>query len=262
MTGRVGEITGQELWVRCPHCGDSAHNLNKAHLSINISSGLYHCYRCKASGKLSPKEQAKLSLFRQGLGDVTEQDLFDPGELIPGPAGTRKSLLPRFHVTWREKTYDAFEMYNPKSPGEIAGIHLRGVGETKESFSSGSGLGWPKQPRTLLSDSEHPLRLVEGPYDVLYPEDVCCYGIITQKKVVEFLRGHYVILCPDGDVWTKKDLFDQFTGFISRYLKYNKAVRILGIEYIPDGLDPDDVEKEDRQLIGIKELMNNIRKAA
>ena len=41
-----------EYTVRCPICGDSQKHLNKGHMGINKKTGIYHCFRCNASGRI------------------------------------------------------------------------------------------------------------------------------------------------------------------------------------------------------------------
>jgi hypothetical protein len=253
MTARAGTVKDGELWIRCPFCGDSPYHPDRAHMSINIYSGIYHCYRCKASGRLSEKEQAQLLGFRDYLEETGEEDLFDRGQLIPGPASRRKSLLPRFHTNLNGEQFDAFEMKDPRKPGEITGTHLRGTGE-KKSLTFGHGIAWAG--KKLISTSDSPLRLVEGPYDVLYPKDVAAFGIISAFRNLKYLRGHYIILCPDGDIWTKPELFTSFKKFIHDYMRRPRIAEIVGIEYIPDGKDPDEVPAEDRQFISVAKFID------
>lgn len=235
MTGRHGKEEHGELWIRCPFCGDSPNDLTKAHFSVNLKTGAYHCHRCKVGGFLSTKRRMALAMHSEST--LSEQRLIDYDQLIPGAGSSRRSLLPRFHFRKGEEVWDAFEMRNPKS-GEVAGIHLRRPGA---SHTMGNGVAWATR---LLSSEDQPLRLVEGPYDVLYPEDLCCFGL-PSTKILRALMGHYVILCPDGDVWENEDLKRQ----ILKLLWGRSRCNIIGIEYIKDGKDPDEVPVEDRELI-------------
>src|SRR6185369_6862850 len=56
----AGTVTSNNLALRCPFCGDSETSPNRAHFSVNLTSGLFHCFRCQASGKLTTGQLLEL----------------------------------------------------------------------------------------------------------------------------------------------------------------------------------------------------------
>ena len=88
MTQKAGTYVDGELWLRCPYCGDSDRNRWKAHFSIN-GEGLYHCLRCKASGKLPTRE--RIAILTKILGTRLYQDP-GPQELVPYDVTTSSQL--------------------------------------------------------------------------------------------------------------------------------------------------------------------------
>lgn len=260
MTGRMGDIDGTELWLRCPFCGDSTHDPTKAHLSINLKRFVYHCFRCNASGALTAKQAFQLVSQLSGDFDLTdtltEEDKSDSEwpALLPGAGLPRKSLLERHHYVDQNKaSWDAFEMKHPKD-NTVCGIHLR---NQRHRLTLGDrGMSWPGSDR-LISTLESPVRVVEGPYDVVYPKDICIYGLITHRTLRD-LSGHYLILCPDGDVWENLPLFRTTILTIINLLK-DKSKYFLGFEYLPDGKDPDEVPEKDRVYVPRNQVIDFIQ---
>jgi len=242
----VGELDRKgELWLRCPHCGDSQRSAAKAHYSVNVLKGVGHCVRCGASDRLSVRQQFELlgeygdSLPVEALqraSDVLRPD--GPGDdtwLLPGPGSNRRSALARHHYQSAKALWDVFEIRDPKH-NEVIGHYCRA--EPKVSRIIGEkGLGWVGED--LISSIDSPLRIVEGPYDVTGGRDVCVFGFIG-PSVLRSLHGHFVILVPDGDVWQDTALTKRFMGTVTAYLNSPRSAMILGLEVLPGGLDPDE----------------------
>lgn len=149
MTAKVGTINNNELWLRCPECGDSQNDPSKAHFSINLISGLYFCLRCKASGKLGPRQ------FLSVLSYIGEEELFELPDVqtgqveelplvLPGAGSPRYSTLKRGHVDvvvdgGGIKTWDAFQMRDLKDGG-LTGLLLRRPG--RSVVIGDRGYGW------------------------------------------------------------------------------------------------------------------------
>jgi len=250
VTGRPGERVGNELWLRCPHCGDSQKNKDKAHYSVN-AEGLYHCLRCGAGGRLHLrdylafvwKDHRDLIKPEALTGPDTDwEDVLD--ELIPGPGYPRQSALDRFHVQTASALYDAFLSRNTR--GDITGLCLADLDNRSKIVVGTKTLGWTGE--RLLSSPDRPLRIVEGPYDVLSDSDVCTYGLPT-KNQLKRLKGHYLIICPDGDVWP-----DPGKRAAMLNLLRVEGPTILGFEVLDDGMDPDDVPYNLRTRLAVKEI--------
>lgn len=246
---KLGQIThqGKELWLRCPHCGDSHKNPNKAHFAINLASGLFHCLRCKASGRLSLSQLLDLSHYEEiwlSLKTSEETPWYLVADMLQhGPGSTRQSGLYRYHLETEKGLLDGFMLRDPKDGLEV-GICTRGK---KYSRVYGEkGFDWPYQG-PVQSSLNNPLRLVEGPYDTLGPNDVACFGTLGTHTYKHF-PGHSLILCPDGDVWSDWHLRHSFLTSVSRLMK-SPFSYLVGIEFLPDNLDPDEVDIEDRILI-------------
>lgn len=246
---RAGSYHEGELWLRCPFCGDSDTHFHKAHFSIN-TQGVYHCFRCNKSGRLSMARLVNLYVQANVLDVALKEDLdlvphnfktvFE--DLLPGPATSRKSALDRFQLSGK----DAFLSRRPS--GELVGIAL--VDKTQRRIVGNRAFGFKDE---LISDPSNPIRLVEGPYDVLSPRDICVYGSISVKHL-QALKGHVVILCPDGDIWADEAKVKSLMRcFNPEYLKL--AASIAWVERLEDDKDPAEVPYEDRWILQPEEVL-------
>jgi hypothetical protein len=253
MSKRAGVFEGGELWVRCPFCGDSAHSLTKAHFSVKVRDGRYHCHRCKSGGVMPLKPLLELLESYHVAFEATayHEPALTPWPTITAGAGTtRYSALDRYHYYDQEQEqWDAFYQWDPREL-EPTGIHTR---LARRSYNYGMGYSWPSAPDPLISTPARPLRLVEGPYDVLYAEDVCVYGTLSKGRL-EDLGVHSIILCPDGDIWLKPDLRRQFIRLLEWMWSPKCLLYLVGLEILPDGKDPDAVKKSDRLFLDRKEI--------
>lgn len=250
MAGRHGQFSSStnELWLRCPHCGDSQHDPNKAHYSVNMITGLAHCHRCSVGRKLSWTNILKLSEeYDIGLEFIssfgTDEDFEESLELPPvevGAALKRDSKLERGHVKLGWELWDAFEMRD--HDGEVEGLHLRRPNRMMSIGSVGLGYVGDRFPN---SSEEDPLYIVEGPYDVLRTTDVCLFGFYSGTTLRK-ITGHFIVFCPDGDVWNDQKLFNRF---LQAWGAIENSAYVCGIEVIPDGLDPDECPPASRTLI-------------
>lgn len=250
-------VQNNELYVRCPFCGDSSHNLRKAHFSINLGKYVYYCYRCGVSGRLKPNQIVDLLALVPNL-DIQIEDtrLKDKlpltnilDNLVPLAGSGRKSALDR----WSYEGRDAF--LSRSAGGQVVGVQLRHPDEKKIRTYGIRAFGFVGD--TLLSSPKKPLRIVEGTYDVLYPQDVCVFGTIHYKALAP-LKGHYIVLCPDGDVWQKPELAGKLIGALRKLTVYGdgRGAYVQHVEYIADGKDPDEVPKEDRQILSVAEVLD------
>ena len=262
MVARHGEIIDGELWLRCPDCGDSSTHPNKAHFSINTRTGKYHCFRCGTGGTVPPRYFFRIL----GLVDVEdvvgpifeEEEVIDP---LPGAGSGRSSCLERYHlVTVQDEAphklvWDAFEMRNAKT-GENSGWMLR---RPKKSMATGHrGYGWVGEdtPRSTILD---PLKVVEGPYDVVSDRHICVYGFISNASL-RGLRGHYVKLIPDGDVWSNPDLRRRFAITLKQGFFQVSMPTIMKVSMIPDDRDPDEMPEDKMLHFDRRELPKLMRK--
>lgn len=250
MTGRPGERTGNELWLRCPHCGDSQKSKNKAHYSVN-SEGLYHCLRCGVGGRLHLRDyiayvwrdHADLLHHDALVGpDSDWEDLLD--ELTPGPGYSRFSALDRYHVRTTTELLDVFLSRNTR--GDITGLCLADLDAKRKRVVGTRSLGWSGSE--LTSSAAAPLRIVEGPYDVLTDRDICTYGL-PSKNQLKRLKGHYVLICPDGDVWPDPGKRRAILNLLTV-----PGPTIVGFEVLGADEDPDDVPYAQRTRITVKEM--------
>ena len=168
-----------------------------------------------------------------------------------GPLTSRFSLLPRFNT----RNADAFKIYWMGN-SEPVGYYLRGK-DLKKIFGF-TGFAWASNPEPLLSTQENPLRLVEGPYDVKYAHDLCCFGLFNAKLIIQQLKHHYFVISPDGDVWTdptrKKAFFPSLTQIIKARLN------LVGVEFHEANQDPDD--QDANRLIPLDFLKKRIKQNA
>lgn len=238
-------VHGDEVWVKCPFCGDSP-KPNNVHFSVNITTRLYHCFRCSESGKLSVDQFIELTGVLPGLLSIeTRRDDILDLPILKGPGSSRPSGLDRHHVHYRGGDWDVFLSRTPT--GKLVGLSMR---SGKDSRSYGvRALGYAG---ASLDGSW--VRLVEGPYDIIDPEhDVCTFGFPTRAQL-KHLRAYQVVLCPDGDVWlSERKLAAYFAPLL------DTTIPIIAIEIIPNGKDPDEVPPSDRQVLEGKHLMRFLK---
>lgn len=253
---RLHEIRDNYDYVmRCPECGDSR-NPRHGHLLLNLMTGLFNCKRCNYSGRYPTGKLlnlvAELELDGIAVSAFKQQDdqIIVPEELHPGAGLPRKSKLDRYHKYLRGNLFDAFVMkYQEGSP---SGVYLRS--RDKMSFIYGErGIGYAGSG-PLSSSYHEPLRIVEGPYDVIDNNHVCVFGAITQRVVTRYFTGHYIILAPDGDIWANRNY--QLALNIYKILKYSiyDGVFIKGIDLLLNGKDPDEATESDILHITESEL--------
>ena len=244
MTGKAGFIKEDELWIRCPFCGDSQNDPTKAHFSVN-ADGLYYCLKCHTGGRLGNKEfLAVAPLF--GKESIELEEVQALPELIPGPGSQRASRLHRYHLPTGE---DAFQMRNQKS--EIIGIAT--IGKQRRIYGK-RGLGYRD---VLVSSPQKPLIIVEGPYDVLYDDEICLFGL-PSPGALKMLKGQYIILCPDGDLWVEPEKTKILISIVKRIVKMKDPI-LVGVQMIPGGLDPDEHPRSERSFIETKVIINDLR---
>lgn len=258
MTHPHGTVEDGELWLRCPHCGDSQRNEWKAHHSINLRSGKFYCLKCGAKGVLTIKQLLALADYAD-VSIFVGEDRDDPEivlpDLTPGPATRRYSMLDRWKHFRDGEWRDAFPMHEPD--GTLVGIYLRGDGKTSEILGE-VGYSWV-EGEVLRSTPNDLYRIVEGPYDVLESNDLCIFGTISRGRL-ESLRGQYLLLCPDGDVWTDPGLLKQFRNTLRWLLRRPwNAPMLVGVEYLPDNKDPDEVPIPNRERLDEVQLRRLIR---
>lgn len=246
MTALAGTYKDGELWLRCPYCGDSEKHKDKAHFSVN-GAGLYHCMRCGIGGKLKLRKQIQL-LTKYGLEygvvpskkmrGVPWDKIFE--DLMPGPGSTRESNLQRFHLMTPSAFFDVFLIRDVKGLGR--GLQLVNVQTNKKKILGKKGLGY-RDP--LVPYYDLPIRIVEGPYDVLSRGDVCTFGL-PSYNLLRGLKGISVVLCPDGDVWNRPQLIYALKETVKDSLE--AGVLISYIEQLPPYEDPGSTRKRGKMV--------------
>lgn len=236
-----------EQLLRCHICGDSRKNEAKGHLSLNLVSGLYYCYRCGSGGVYSSTDIFELLMAEDG--GMPLEDKSPPKKvplLVPTIVSRRYSnISPRYSAVF--PSADVFPSRDVD--GNILGWHGRFVGASRlKAYTWGKRMfgysGASLLPASLL-------RVVEGPYDVLSDEDVCVYGTPT-KAHAEALRGLELVLCPDSDVW-EEDVK------LYRWLIPFEECLVKCVERLPYG-DPEDVPEEGRQRVNYRRLLGELKK--
>lgn len=243
MSARVGEWMGNKLYIRCPECGDS-NNHSHAHMALDFTRGTAHCFRCGYHRDLSLSELAEydgyaISDQRPKFEDQLEGLRPHLAE-VKGPVGVsgRFTLVQRKFTLKRADKVPAEIFESRDQHGKVIGFHGRISGKSKKSRTWGKRAfgyyGTSLTGRTII-------RVVEGPYDVRYEEDVCTFGMPSSSHA-RALGLTPLILCPDGDVWTDRE---KFLAFFRPFMDSN----VLMIEQLPDGLDPDEVPDNERAQI-------------
>lgn len=214
---------------------------------------MFYCVRCRTGGRLPLSAYLRLVVngpLRGKVGPDPDdwEELLD--ELEPGPGNERPSALDRFHlIDPLEGTVDVF--LSRSLDGDIIGMAC--VSTSRKTITGKRGIGFAGDE--LVSSPEAPIRIVEGPYDVLSERDVCVFGL-PGAKTMRQLKGHFVILCPDGDVWPD---FDK-RNTILKALAVTDGPVFLGVEMLKPDEDPDDVPYEERRRINPRRLLQRWQK--
>lgn len=253
MAHKIKTVKRGQLWLKCPSCETDREKFT-GHFSIRLRDGVYHCLKCHYSGRCTPSQL--LTIIYQLPDEIEARDISQSLEwedliefLYPGPAISRMTKLPRFHTEDGADVFKLLDFY-----GEVIGLYVR---KDKKTIIGEKGISYCHD--TLLSSEDNPLRIVEGPYDVMTDQDVAVYGTFNSNLLRKF-KGHYLILCPDGDIWTKEYLYKGFFSTLSRVVQFPSSYpTIVGIEYLPDGLDPDEVPVTSRKILKIEDLIINRR---
>ena len=252
MSSRIaGNLVGDELWLRCPQCGDSRKHPHKAHFSVNLATGKYYCHRCNQGGTYTPQET--FDLTGHWITGVISHESPEPeiasGDMMnflylnrrPGRGITRDSRLLRSHIRLPSKdfsrTLDLFESRD--LTGAEMGIHIRASWKKLARTYGRRVFGYKGKDMITVKT----IRVVEGPYDVMEDLDVCLFGLPSNDQVLA-LQGHSLILCPDGDIWTSSERLKRFLLPF-----YRMGSVVAGVERLPDDKDPDEVPPDDREMM-------------
>lgn len=248
-------LIGSEYWVRCPYCGDSEHDPHKAHYSVNLSTGQYYCFRCNTGGVLEGQDWVMLldmlmvaapRAITKGTTNKSHPLREIRSQLKPGAGLPRHSVLSRQHLEVQEGKVDVFD--SKTLEGHLEGYHLRASWNKIGLTYGGRAFGFSGSSFTSPW-----CRLVEGPYDALDPaHDLVTFGFPVPSQI-KALRGLLIVLCPDGDVWldTKKTW-----AYFKPFLKSPIKSSIIGVEYLPEGLDPDEVPISKRTRLSLSEALS------
>jgi hypothetical protein len=226
-----GTIKDGNIYIRCTICGDSDRRLYVAHMSVSLDKGVYYCFRCGAKGKLSASEY--LQLVNQYDIDSTEYPLdFMYSPTVPleyessvYTQDTRYSLLKRHTDSLGRISTPMRNLI-----GDIVGYQFRDRDKRIEtSGTKGYGYVGDKLVNT------NTIRIVEGIYDVVYPNDVCVFGSITYR-VLKKLKAYTMLLAPDGDIVHSRIKLQRFTKTVQRLL--DESYSIVGVEVFNKDIDP------------------------
>lgn len=225
MTYRENTQHRNYLFVRCPFCRDSQKRDYVGHLSINIQSGSYYCFRCYISGKLSPQEHLELLNSYQANIELSMVDMDE----LPTLSGNQ---LFDSRPTVLDHSYEPpFRVYQMRLPnGHVTGYYYR---HTEYKYSTIKGhLGYGFFGDAIEHSS---IRVVEGPYDAVYENDVCLFGSLSGIKF-KHLYPYEITLAPDGDILADRYRRANFRYTVKSLLK--KGYSIVRIEEYPQDIDP------------------------
>lgn len=212
--------------ITCPYCKGNT-KANRKTLYLYIDTNTYHCHRCQAHGNISQLEDVEISLERKPTATLSE---------------AWNNLGDRFSVCRQRNFENGKDTFQIKLPnGKVIGQHTRSRG--KRSKTEGlRGFGY----RESFLDPTQIYRVVEGPYDCIYPNDVCVFGIPSEAQG-KLLKPYKLILCPDGDIWTsEKSVLQWFKPFLWS--------NVVAVERLPDDKDPDEIPSKERTEIEWQKL--------
>lgn len=232
-------------YKQCPTCGK---------YKLDITDNLWYCYYCGRGGYLSDVDNLRFSLENR-LKPKNNK----PIEIVATGSYTKRLTRLKVNVAFAlNDLWDAFDTYSPKE--EPYAKVLRRMGqEPKALVESGLpvGVSYVKRPSSTY---KNPITIVEGVYDVLRENDVCIHGSLRYAKLKEYFTAQYVVLQPDGDVWLDKN---KSTKLLNDIDKLHPYMMILGVNYIPNGLDIDEIDYSMVQYVEIKhvrEFINEIQR--
>jgi len=180
------------------------------------------------------------------LQPLDSEHVFNSG---PNPRYNRFSRVRERYHLFSPKSLDIFEIKDPN--GNTQGYALREV-ETKTMRTilfGRMGFGYEDRRLPPLGD---PVRIVEGPYDVMTDHDACTFGIPRSGQITQ-LRFQPIILCPDGDVWNRLDLLRAWL------LPWRRSL-VVGVERLPQNLDPDEVPISEREVLSYGEALGILKR--
>lgn len=210
--------------IKCFFC--KGQNNNSRETLYLYNTGTYWCARCKAYGAIKDLPQSVVADFKIIPKEFTQLQTISYNNL-----GNRFSTCKQRHF---DSNVDIFQIKDVD--GSLVGHYHRFP--EKRSKTVGKRLFSYRDSHLKLGGT---YRLVEGVYDCVYPEDVALNGT-PSKEQAKKLKHYNLILCPDGDVWHNKELFvSWFKPFV-----YSS---IVGVEYVGKDKDPDEVTKDQRQLV-------------
>lgn len=219
------------MYHLCPTCGRQ---------KMDINGHLYYCYRCGTGGHLGVDNLEFFSDLPKG-----NKPQIKPTIIGRGSWTKRLTLLDVYTAFFANDFWDMFYTHTEQ-------VVLRRISETKKSMILGKhvGLSYPNLSKPLVSSYDNPLIIVEGVYDVLTSQSVCTHGTITYNKLSHLL-GQYIVIQPDGDVWQDGYKINNLLTDARRLSLYNM---VLGFNYIPDGLDIDEVSSDMVKYIPINKV--------
>lgn len=226
--------------INCPYCiGNTTADRRKT--CYLYSTDTYWCARCKRTGLISEIDPSLL----QGLTPTTKTAT-DLKHFKYNNTGNRFSVCKQ---RYSDANQDVFQI--KLVDGSLVGHYYR-FGGKQSKIEGIKGFCYREQ---FLKFGEV-YRLVEGPYDCIYPNDVCVLGYpntfqVNSLKWIAKLGG--LILCPDGDVWKSKDS-------LKRWLLPFQYHKNITIEYVPNYLDPDECPQDERRSVEFKTILQWLEK--
>lgn len=226
MAYRNNTIHNNRLFIRCIECGDSQKRNNTAHMGIDLSSGLWYCHRCGQGGRLTASQFIE---YTSDIDIAVPEPIKDLSEYDTLP------FLPDNRFTLLKSQYNYEEQYKQwamrKPDGTVIGYHHRFEGGKDSENIGHRGLGYVGNALT----STDILRVVEGVYDVVLPDDVCVFGKITSSSLK--MIAHYPLcLCPDTDIVYTRNSLQNF----AKTVRHNTNVEY--VEILPKTFnDPGDM---------------------
>lgn len=226
-----GTIKNNQLYIRCSHCGDSDRRDNIAHLSINLSNGLCYCFRCSYKGKLTTQEFIQI-LSEYSIDIDSTEYICEPMRDVLRGVDYESSML------GRDSRYSLLERHTDsygtiRTPmrdiqGNITGYQYR----SKDKVIVTEGIkGYGYIGDKLVNANT--IRIVEGIYDVVYPNDVCVFGSINYS-MLKPLYLYRMVLAPDWDIVHSRVKLQRFINMLNKLAGY----QIEHIEVFRKDIDP------------------------
>jgi hypothetical protein len=256
---RHARPSGTGWWrVDCPVCVARTGKADrKQAMAVNAKSGVFKCWKCQATGKMTKGFDPDLALDRDGDAEIKAMD--PPEGYYPLAGDESLSLAPARHYAAKRCPADLWGELGLGgcASGSYAGrVIVPVLAEDGMTWLGWVGRTWYKSDRAYTypkgmnrgdvlyrggiawTKTDEPLLVVEGVFDAihLYPHAVAVLGKASEYQMEVLAEcPRPVVMVMDGDAWLES------YAMACRLRLYGKHA---GYVRLPPKLDPDEVPRD------------------